>query len=362
MFRNRWLALTSMVLVSAGCGSGAKTGGPCTPKVPTNESYPSTLADWCQVAITGGEPAPLSSDVVPFVLSTPLYSDGAIKRRTVHLPPGTAATYNDAGVLDFPDGTVFTKSFGFRADARDTSLPIQWLETRVQWRAQGAWNYMAYRWNDAGTDAVALPGGDVLQFSTIDADGVTQHPNYLVPSALQCQQCHAESGAVGPIGPKARLLNTDQTYGGSVENQLAHWSRIGILTGAPDPASAPKLPSASDPDAGTVEQRARAYMEINCGFCHNPAGNARASGLFLLSTVTDPVELGVCKRPGAAGPGAGGRRYDVVPGQPDASIIPYRLASTEPAVAMPQIGRSVVDAHGLALVTQWIAEMQGSCP
>ena len=111
-----------------------------------------------------------------------------------------------------------------------------------------------------------------------------------------------------------------------------------------------------------MEQRARAYLEVNCGFCHNPTGNARISGLFLLASVTDATQIGVCKRPVAAGPGAGGRLLDIVPGDPDASVIPYRMASTTPAAAMPQIGRSVVDAHGLALISQWIAEMQGSCP
>src|SRR5262249_13735851 len=109
----------------------------CAPRVPTDNSVPGTLADWCQVNLANGEVAALASDVVFYNLNTPLYSDGAIKRRTVRLPPGTVATYSDAGVLGFPEGTVFTKSFGFRQDARDTTLPIHWVETRVQWKAAG---------------------------------------------------------------------------------------------------------------------------------------------------------------------------------------------------------------------------------
>ena len=106
---------------------------------------------------------------------------------------------------------------------------------------------MAYRWNDAGTQAIAEPGGEVVDLSFVDVDGVAQNAHYLVPSQLQCEQCHSESGAVAPIGPKARLLNTDQAYDGGTENQLAHWSRLGILSGAPDPASAPKLPARRGP-------------------------------------------------------------------------------------------------------------------
>lgn len=351
--------LASALLALAGCGS--KASGPCTPRVPTDDRYPSSLAEWCQVELDQGEVTALASDVVPYELTTPLYSDGAIKRRTVRVPPGTAAAYDETGPLGFPDGTVLTKSFGFRADARDTALPIHWVETRLEWKAQGAWNFMTYRWNDAGTEAVAAPGGEVVSFSYVDVDGVTQDAHYLVPSQLQCEQCHSESGPVAPIGPKARWLNTDHAYPEGTENQLAHWSRIGILTGAPAPADAPRLPAAADPDAGTVEQRARAYLEANCGFCHSPQGNARISGLYLSASVTAPVQLGICKRPVAAGVGAGGRPYDLFPGQPDQSIIPYRMSSTTPAVAMPQIGRSIVDAHGVALITEWISGLPGTC-
>ena len=357
----RLVLASAAFLALAACGSSSSSSAACTPRVPTDGTFPSTLAEWCQVTLDGGEVTALSSDIVPFTLTTPLYSDGAIKRRTVRLPPGTSATYNDAGVLGFPDGTVFTKSFGFRDDARNTALPIHWVETRLQWRAAGTWNYMAYRWNDAGTEAQALQGGDVVPISYVDADGVSQNARYLVPSQLQCEQCHGESGPVGPIGPKARWLNTDYPYASGTENQLAHWSRIGILSGAPDPVNAPSLPAASDPDAGTVDQRARAYLEANCGFCHNPTGNARISGLYLQASVTDSVQLGICKHPVAAGLGAGGRPYDIFPGQPDSSIIPYRMSSNEPAVAMPQIGRSVVDTHGLSLITQWIQELPGTC-
>src|SRR5512144_2296288 len=122
--------MASAVLALAGCGSSS-SGSTCTPRVPTDDSVPGTLAEWCQVELRNGEVAPLTSDVIPFNLTTPLYSDGAIKRRTVRVPPGSSAAYADAGPLGFPDGTVFTKSFGFRQDARDTSLPIDWVETRV---------------------------------------------------------------------------------------------------------------------------------------------------------------------------------------------------------------------------------------
>src|SRR5262249_31483372 len=214
----RLVVASAAVVALATCGSSSTASNSCTPRVPTDGTFPSTLAEWCQGTLDGGEVAALSSDLVPFTLTTPLYSDGAIKRRTVRLPPGSAASYDDAGVLGFPDGTVFTKSFGFRDDARNTTLPIHWVETRVEWRAAGTWNFMAYRWNAAGTEALALQGGEIVPISYVDADGVSQNARYLVPSQLQCEQCHGESGPVAPIGPKARWLNTDYPYASGTEN------------------------------------------------------------------------------------------------------------------------------------------------
>lgn len=54
----------------------------------------------------------------------------------------------------------------------------------------------------------------------------------------------------------------------------------------------------------------------------------------------------MCKAPVAAGTGSGGRRYGIVPGQPVASIMVFRLESTEPEIRMPELGRNLVHADG----------------
>jgi hypothetical protein len=101
---------------------------------------------------------------------------------------------------------------------------------------------------------------------------------------------------------------------------------------------------------------------MNCGHCHNPGGSARTTGLFLPLEENDPAHLGVCKSPVAAGAGSGGLTFDVAPGDPTQSIFVFRMSSIEPAIAMPQIGRSVVDRAGVALVRAWIQGLPGSCP
>ncbi|MBS2025844.1 MAG: hypothetical protein JST92_25870, partial [Deltaproteobacteria bacterium] len=178
--------------------------------------------------------------------------------------------------------------------------------------------------------------------------------SYLVPSSTQCRQCHVLSNVTTLIGPKARNLNRDFAYSTGTENQLAHWTSLGLLTGAPAPSAAPKLAVWNDPSTGTVDARARAYLETNCAHCHNAGGEARTTGLFLLTSETDPAVYGVCKQPVAAGPGSGGHTYDIVPGDPDNSILPFRMTSTQAGILMPQIGRSVEDKAGVALVRDWI--------
>ena len=54
-------------------------------------------------------------------------------------------------------------------------------------------------------------------------------------------------------------------------------------------------------------------------------------------------------------------RSDIVPGKPDESILPFRLASTEGGVMMPELGRSTVHQEGVQLIRDWIASMPGHC-
>jgi len=110
-----------------------------------------------------------------------------------------------------------------------------------------------------------------------------------------------------------------------------------------------------------LEQRARAYLDINCAHCHNPDGPGNTSGLDLRAFQNDMVALGECKTPVAAGRGSGNLRFAILPGRPEESILVHRLGSTEPKVMMPELGRSAVHREGLELIRSWIAAMKGSC-
>ena len=121
---------------------------------------------------------------------------------------------------------------------------------------------------------------------------------------------------------------------------------------------APDMPAA---EIASLQQRSRAYLDANCGHCHNPTGAADTSALHL--NIDAPVDrnFGVCKTPVAVGRGSGDRPYDIYPGRPDDSILVYRMQHTDPAIAMPELGRSAIHVEGVALISEWIANMSGEC-
>ena len=179
--------------------------------------------------------------------------------------------------------------------------------------------------------------------------------DWAVPNVNQCSGCHARNGGVTPIGPSARNLNRDFAYASGEANQIGHWNRLGLLSSLPASAS-PRVPNAYDASA-PLAQRARAYLDVNCAHCHNPEGPAHTSGLDLSWSQSDPALWGVLKRPVAAGRGSAGFEFSIEPGHPERSILVHRMASDDPGVMMPELGRTLVDERGVALMREWIAGM-----
>lgn len=295
--------------------------------------------------------------VVPYDLNSPLFSDYATKYRFVKLPPGEYATYHEEDAFDFPVGTILSKTFAFLHDLRDPSKGQRLVETRLLIRRPEGWVGLPYVWNEEQNEAVLDVAGGTLDVAWTHTDGKERTVNYIIPNSNQCKACHENDRILAPIGPKARHLNKDFDYPEGRENQLTSWTRRGILRGAPAPEVAPKLAVWNDPKTGSLDERARAWLEINCAHCHNARGPARTSGLELLASIHEPVRWGKMKTPVAAGRGSGGRLYDIVPGKPDESILVYRLESTDPGVMMPELPRRLVDEEAVALIREWIEKM-----
>ncbi len=295
-----------------------------------------------------------ASGVLPYDLNSPLFSDYAAKLRFIKLPAGQSIPYDAENAFDFPVGTVIAKTFAHENDMTDASQGRRMIETRILKREQQGWIGLPYVWNDQQTEANLSLTGASVEVQWIHSDGKPQKISHLVPNVNDCKRCHFDNI---PIGPKTRHINGDFAYEHGIENQLAYWSRTGVLKGAPSPDDAPRLAVWNDPTTGSVDARARAWLEINCAHCHSETGPARNSGLHLYASVTDPFQLGVFKGPVAAGKGTGGRSYDIVPGKPEDSILMYRLETTHAGEVMPEFGRSMVDVEANELIRQWILQM-----
>ncbi len=288
-----------------------------------------------------------SAGVTPYDLATPLFSDYALKARYVFVPPGTSATWSADDVFAFPIGAVLVKTFAYPADFRRPQDNVRALETRLLIRKASGWTAQTYVWDADGGEARLQIAGAQIPVHFVDAGGGARDIQYAVPNKNQCKGCHAFDDALTPIGPRAR--NLDRSFGDTTENQIAHWSRIGVLTGAPS-----SLPASVNE---TLDAQTRAYLDVNCAHCHNPHGPASISGLDLRFTQADPVQRGVRKRPVAAGRASADLTYAIDPGKPDQSILLHRMESVDPGVMMPELGRTIVHTEGVDLVRRWIAAM-----
>jgi uncharacterized repeat protein (TIGR03806 family) len=350
--------------------------------VHAEDAIPDRLSDW-NVIFSNGDFLQLNDAVVAYGLNTPLFTDYALKLRTVWLPDGTTAAYNPDRELDFPLGTIITKTFHYeKADGwSDASFEVVkadresildsdgqlsltdyvLIETRLLIRYEDGWKALPYVWNSTQDEAFLELAGDYRNIELVGADG-NQAISYVVPDANQCAGCHTPdhtSKEMLPLGPRGWQLNRPYAYYGGLENQLEHWIAAGILSGvAESPRAGVRW---RDPGDATLGERAKAYLDANCAHCHNPAGAADTSALHL--NIDAPVDrnYGICKTPVAVGRGSGDHAYDIYPGRPDESIVVYRMRHTDPAIAMPELGRSAVHAEGVELISHWISTMNGEC-
>ncbi len=298
----------------------------------TGSEFPQKLTDYGFFASEINQiPAP---NVTSYRLNTPLWSDGAEKLRFVYIPQGQQAKAQGEGLIDLPVGSALIKTFKFGGKL---------IETRVLLHRADGWVALPYVWDADQQEARLTLGGKRIELAGPQGQPIS----YAVPNKNQCKECHGVAGAVTPIGPKAYNLSAAWLEGLKKAGKL---DRV--------PAVTKRIPLWEDRDHADAALAARGYLEANCAHCHNPNGAASNSGLYLGWLESDPIKLGVGKRPVAAGRGSGNLDFDVVPGDAAHSILYYRMASLEGGVAMPELGRSALDPAGMAAVQRWIGEMK----
>jgi len=334
----RPLLILSAVVASATIAR-AEFATPRSEPIPVNDSVvldgmPRTLAEFGFFADPAGRSP--NAGLVAYELNTPLWSDGADKLRYIYVPEGSTITADGEGLLRFPVGSALIKTFAFGEGEAQ-----RFIETRVLLHRADGWVALPYRWNADQSEAqLALAGARVPVTTAAGAQ-----ISYRVPNKNQCKTCHSKDEAVLPIGPKARNLSPE------LMDELVAIGRMDER-----PAAVRTLPVWGD-DSAPTQALARAYLDVNCAHCHQPGGGASNSGLDLRWEQEDPHAIGIDKPPVAAGRGSGGHAVSIAPGDPDASILVFRMASSEPGIAMPELGRSTTDHRAVAVMREWIAGM-----
>lgn len=365
MSKVSWGALSaalglSAAVFAAGCGAEEPTED-VKPKGPLPYA---TLSEYAFFSGKMADLAPAPS-VVPYEVSSPLWSDGAGKARFVVLPEGQRAGFEDGEEWAFPDGTIIVKSFFFPLDLRDPGGARRHIETRLLVRdsqVEEGWTAHTYVWNDEQTEATRVIAGRKMKVEYIDEAGAQGSQEYLVPNTNQCKGCHARDDAYKVLGLTTHQVNREVTVGGAARSQIEYLAERGVFEAPPPPASG--LVALPDPfGAAPLDDRARSYLHANCSHCHRPGGGGGSSGLVLLAWEEDTTKLGFCKGPVAAGGGSGMLLFDVVPGKPDESIMIFRMSSTDPEIKMPEIPNLMPDKAGVALISEWIKSLSpAGCP
>jgi hypothetical protein len=272
----------------------------------------------------------------------PLWSDGAIKRRWISLPPGTAIDATNPDAWEFPRGTKLWKEFAH-------GRPV---ETRfIERLADGSWRYASYVWNAQGTDAELAP----TRGMTTNAEGKGR---YDVPAEDDCRACH-EGSAVPVLGFSTLQLSPDRDpLAPHAEVARAEHVDLRALVARGSLKNLPRtyIDHAPRIDAATPTARAAiGYLHGNCGHCHNDLGSLAPLELSLSqtqsmqSTATLRSLIGESSRFRSHGVD---RR--VVPGSAAGSALVVRMRSRNPLSQMPPIGTTVIDTEALALIERWI--------
>jgi len=249
---------------------------------------------------------------IPYELNVPFWSDGAVKSRWVCVPNdgshNTAAekiSYSERGIWDFPAGTVFIKHFEMAANTTNPTNTFD-LETRFLVRTAKSYNAYTYRWNSTGTDATLdTGGGSTFRFGQRTASGnFTRTWEY--PPSINA----------------STVINS-------------------TLTATPTTDS-----------RASLEDRARSYLDSNCGYCHQPGG-VRAN--FDARLTTPLASQGIINGPLLEHYGIDGEAV-AVPGSPAQSILFHRANQTD-NLSMPPLSKGVIDEAGMQLLEQWIISL-----
>ena len=287
--------------------------------------------------------------LIPYQVNVPLWSDGAAKERYMALPAAGQVVLRKNGAWEFPLGTVFVKSFFLPAGI--DSKKGNRIETRLFLKNRRGWAGYTYLWNDDQTEARLLDGAAVRNYPVKSENKISQR-DWHVPSRSDCMACHSkEAGFV--LGMRTAQVNRDDRDG---INQLRKWKELGTFSD-PVPELGDSLPSFPDWDSGEgdLQQRARAYLHVNCAGCHTPPGFTKLDLRFGIP----PRQMQIINQQPEKVRLSPGESMIVTPGHPQLSELILRMSRRGPG-QMPPLATTQTDPRGIAAIRNWIRSMPAS--
>jgi putative heme-binding domain-containing protein len=319
------------------------------PRAGANENFPRRLSETGLFTDTANHvPA---TGIVPYAVNAEPWADGAVTERFVALPAegqlGSYKTTNAqvgyfAGEWQFADGGVLAKTLSLELETGKPASRRR-LETQILHFDVDTWKAYNYIWNAEQTDAVLADdvGSDsALSVQDASSAGGPRRQTWHHASRTECKLCHTTR--VGTLlGFKQQNIR-----------DVAALDTIGLFA-EPLKKNVVRWPNPHD-ETAPLEDRARAYLHINCGHCHTRGGGGSSFFDVLYDRTLAKTAL-VGSRPTQGTFGVPGAAI-VAAGDPYHSILYYRMSKLGPG-HMPQFGSSMVDPHGTKLIRQWIASL-----
>ena len=284
-------------------------------------------------------PPVLHPSLLPYDVNMPLWSDGSEKTRHVMLPGRTQVRVAPSGVLSFPDGTIFVKTF------HGSSLHGHRLETRLFVKREGTWAGYTYVWNAAQTDA-ELIDGRVTSAVPPHARQQGLPAQWTFPGRSDCMSCHTEAG--GRVLGFTLSQLSDPKHNDSLDRLV----ELGVFDRDPR-GLVPPFPYGWDATV-PAQRSVRAYLDANCAMCHQPGAPANST-TDLRATIPLEQTRALNVRPGQGALGIPDARI-IAPGDPRRSVLLQRMRRTD-ELGMPNIGHHLVDREAVRQVEQWIRQL-----
>jgi uncharacterized repeat protein (TIGR03806 family) len=273
--------------------------------------------------------------IVPYEVNSPLWSDGASKRRWMALPENRQIGFSARGDWSFPAGTLFIKHFELGRK----------LETRLLVVDGSGGGYgVTYRWRADQSDAELLDGAQTENLG---------RQSWTYPSRADCLACHTvNSGFV--LGVKTRQLNRPLAAPG---NQIWDWSEKGYFIARLKEsylAGYDHLSAIGD-ESAPLEARARSYLDSNCSGCHRPGGTQ--SRIDLRFDIP-PSQQNVIDAPPTGASLEVPDAKVVTPGDPLRSNLYLRMKRRHDVFRMPPLASAIPDEAALRAIEEWIRGMK----